>query len=332
MKIVLISHSGIGNLIHTTPCLKALRSKYEEAEITLLTWPRAARILEEWSTVNVSCEHPATFCQRERPDIVLLAPTGAIWHPSWDHVAHQVLRVAPGKKWIKHEVEYLMDFAYQLGYKGQIPEPQIHLDRTNHVVALTTMDRLGLRMKKFICLNIGYLKTEHWPLKHWGNDEYTILISELSNNKEWAKYEVVLVGSKEDKADGDKIIEGLNNELLGDYDHNLWKNSLPRNLCGAFNDIKDTAALINMSKLVVGNDGGLMHVASALQVPTVTIFTFTNPIKNKPFYTDKSLGRIVMVPCEDRISCQHGQWQKCDQKGCLNVPVKEVFDVIRSIN
>ena len=321
MKIVLVSHSGIGNLIHTTPCLKALRSRYPYAEITLLTWPRSARILEGWGVANVSCEHPATFCQRERPDYVLLAPTGAIWQPNWDHTALKVLRLSPGKIWLKHEVEYLMDFAYNLGYKEQIPKSEIHLDKTNKVVALTHMDQWGIKPKQFICINIGYLKTEHWPLKHWGNTNYSKLLGNYLYPYFVEGQGIVFIGNADDRKDAEEIIK---NKPFSTSTYDNFPSII--NACGVFNDIKDTAALISQSQLVVGNDGGLMHVASAVGVPTVTIFTFTNPVKNRPFHKK---GQIVMVPCDKRMECQHGKFSRCKPNGCLDVLVEDVFKAVK---
>ncbi|HVN47247.1 MAG TPA: glycosyltransferase family 9 protein, partial [Bacteroidota bacterium] len=79
-----------------------------------------------------------------------------------------------------------------------------------------------------------------------------------------------------------------------------------------------TAALMQRCSLFVCNDTGLMHVAAGLQVPTVTIFAFTNPAYVYPWKNRHILLRHPMEcsPCfyysprpanckwkEDRFRC-----------------------------
>jgi heptosyltransferase-1 len=46
--------------------------------------------------------------------------------------------------------------------------------------------------------------------------------------------------------------------------------------------INDIAALINRSCLVIGLDTGLLHLAAALEVPTIAIFGASDPLKTGP--------------------------------------------------
>jgi ADP-heptose:LPS heptosyltransferase len=81
------------------------------------------------------------------------------------------------------------------------------------------------------------------------------------------------------------------------------------------------------SDLVIGNDGGLQHIAAALGVPTVTIFLFTNIIKNRP------LGPVSYVAandCDNRLTCQHHieLIDVCSQNGCMSVSVDKVMEKV----
>jgi len=166
-------------------------------------------------------------------------------------------------------------------------------------------------MYNFICLSVGYLKTEHWPLKFWGHENFAKLAIELNRAGE----KIALIGDKKDWKDAEQIIK-----MSADTANRII------NLCGVSNDIRDVAAILQQAKLVVGSDGGLMHVSAAVDTPTVTIFNFTNPVKNRPFH-DK--GIEVMVPCDDRPMCQHGRWQKCRENGCCEVKVESVMEAVR---
>ena len=57
--------------------------------------------------------------------------------------------------------------------------------------------------------------------------------------------------------------------------------------------INDIAAQINRSCLVVGLDTGLLHLATALEVPTIAIFGASDPIKTGPPGVTESSRSVV---------------------------------------
>jgi len=205
----------------------------------------------------------------------------------------------------------MMDFAYKLGYYGSMPEPQVHIFDTNYVTAAKFQFQHGLRDGEFFCINASYLKTDHWHLKHLGNSKFVSIVNGIHeifpNNK------LVFVGSLQDKNEAANIITACNLE------------GFLVNACGWSDDIKDTAALFVGARVVIGNDGGLAHIAAAVGTPTVTGFTFTNPIKNRPL-GDKSF--VVMRSCERRLRCQHSNWGECGPRGCLDIPIDLILDAV----
>ena len=74
--------------------------------------------------------------------------------------------------------------------------------------------------------------------------------------------------------------------------------------------LKETAAAISLAKMVITNDNGLMHIASALKVPVVAIFGPTLPYKNAPWRNSCRIVRneIKCVPCYNfrEFSCPDG--------------------------
>jgi len=152
MRIALLSHSGIGNIIMTTPCLRALRTQYPTAQIDLLTWPRSSQILKGWTVVNRVLEvHPLKYFEDNGPiDHVLFSPTGALWNAEWDDhtivVTHvrEMHRLSPKLPWDRHEVEYLMDFARKLGYEGETPSLDISILKQNHLNAQKILNQFKL--------------------------------------------------------------------------------------------------------------------------------------------------------------------------------------------
>lgn len=306
--IMLMQHSGIGNLVQTTPCLQAMRAQDPEAKIYLLTWPRSSRILEGLDCIDmVVPQDNKTFMKsmNRKIDFMFLSPVGTLFHQDMENMCNKVVRHAIQPPWCRHEADVHMDFARQLGYADDAPKPIVKIFPYNQEAVKRTLGCMGFKPKEYICINAAYLKEGQWPLKHWGSDKYNVLAAELVAHG----YPVVFVGSEEDKAEAEAITSKIHTTTC-------------INACGYSPDIKDTAELIANAKLIVGNDGGLMHIAAAVGTPTVTIFTFTNPIKNMPLAPG---GKLVMRPCDHRISCQHGLWERCVQRGCLNVPVQDVL-------
>lgn len=324
MKPVLVSHSGIGNLLHLTPLAQALH-EYNGEKPTILTWQRSFPVLERWEHADVWCADPAEYFKRAAATHVYLQPAGAWWNqvPALKDKKLPGLRSAsvfeqsPGKRWEKHEAEYAMDFARWLGYQGETPAPSMPVPKVSQGIAQVQLERVNRLDRPFVCINASYLPNEHWPMKHWGDKNYSALAIKLRERG----MRSIFVGSKDDQSRVAKIIYEAN---IGDVE---W---VPVNLCGFSGDIKDTAAIIQRAALTIGNDGGLQHVSAAVGTPTLTIFTFTNPIKNRPL-GEELHHRIVARPCDERISCQHGQWKECAGRGCLDVPIEEVWQETESL-
>lgn len=93
--------------------------------------------------------------------------------------------------------------------------------------------------------------------------------------------------------------------LLGDInEHRLCENI--KNQCenGVYNmagrgSLKETAAVISFSRMMISNDNGLMHVAASLKVPIVALFGPTLHYKNAPWGSPHRIVRtgIECSPC-----------------------------------
>jgi len=147
-----------------------------------------------------------------------------------------------------------------------------------------------------------------WPGKNWLPDRFAALAAWLEQEK---GFQVAWVGG----ADEGKLVP---DRSVAQF---RWtgKTSLPL-----------VAALMEHAKLFVGNDGGLLHFAAALKVPTVSIWGPTNPGKWGP---KGPLHRQIrnMERCEGciywdyRESCQHDQ-------ACMKaVSIEEVQSMIKQI-
>ena len=309
-------------MIMSIPMLKAIKIANPHSELGVICWDRSYNLINEQPFIDfcISTDKKYTGNNFWNPDNLIISFVGAI--PSIvDTISFKVKNIHRLSEkvppYTKHESEYKMGFARELGYNGDIPNCLVDLNENNVLEANSIIQANKLLNSPFICINASYLKTDHWHYKHWGNNNYTQLINKISETH--SDIEFVFLGLKEDWQDAHEIIQ----------------NSLVKerciNSCGHIKDIKTLAALIKKSKCLIGNDSGLSHLAASIDTFNITIFRFTNIVKNHPL-GDKSF--IVAKDCDERIMCQHDVKNiesKCSKSGCLNIDVDKVIGVFNKI-
>jgi heptosyltransferase-2 len=134
-----------------------------------------------------------------------------------------------------------------------------------------------------ICPGAEYGPSKRWPTEHFAGLAQN-LIAQNSNNQ------IILLGSKSDHA------------LAQEITSQAKQAGKIHNWCGN-TSLDEAIALIGMSKAVVSNDSGLMHVAAALKTPQVAIFGSSDPAHTPPL-SDKA--KVIWLnmscsPCHQRI-------------------------------
>ena len=97
------------------------------------------------------------------------------------------------------------------------------------------------------------------------------------------------------------------------------------NLAGKTN-LKEAVYLISQCRLFISNDSGLMHVAGALNIPTIAIFGSTNPQTTSP------AGNQSIVVHQE-VSCSPCLKKTCPTDfRCMElISVEDVFAVAQNI-
>jgi lipopolysaccharide heptosyltransferase II len=93
------------------------------------------------------------------------------------------------------------------------------------------------------------------------------------------------------------------------------------NLAGR-TSLKQLIALLRHAAIVIANDSGPMHIASALSRPLVTLFGPTNPVRTGPYGRDDSVIRLE-IPCSPCYS------RRCSHQSCLRL--LEVESVLAAV-
>lgn len=127
-----------------------------------------------------------------------------------------------------------------------------------------------------ICPGAEYGPSKRWPTEYFAGLAQN-LIAQNSNNQ------IILLGSKSDHA------------LAQEITSQVKQASKIHNWCGN-TSLDEAIALIGMSKALVSNDSGLMHIAAALKTPQIAIFGSSDPTHTPPL-SDRAQIIWLNMPC-----------------------------------
>ena len=122
---------------------------------------------------------------------------------------------------------------------------------------------------------------EYGPTKRWPTEHFALLADKLLEQNK--NSQLILLGSKSDRA------------LAQEITSQAKKAGNIHNWCGN-TSLDEAIALIGISKAMVSNDSGLMHIAAALQTPQVAIFGSSDPAHTPPL-SDKAKIIWLNLPC-----------------------------------
>lgn len=196
---------------------------------------------------------------------VMAIPFDGRWRNGTHFQAERVLdgRPRPGwstqlgfSSWQRHEVEYQMDNAYELGYTGDVPSMSFHSLPTSLSVDPESV-YLGLGFKRD--------RESFWSKKHWGNDRFVAFIRRCREIRPTVRFRAT--GSPDDIT---QTIAPIAREV-GDLGPPV--TSIPL----AFDCVTSCGSYF-------GNDTGMMHVAASLCKPTFGLMAYENvATKNRPW-------------------------------------------------
>ncbi|MGK0673529.1 MAG: lipopolysaccharide heptosyltransferase II [Halothiobacillaceae bacterium] len=163
------------------------------------------------------------------------------------------------------------------------PPPRLSVDPENQARLL---DELKLdTTTPVVALMPGaeYGPAKQWPLSHF---------AELARRLIAAGRQVWILGSAKDRAAGETIARKAGAGVI--------------NLCGQTR-LEDAVDLLSLAQAAVTNDSGLMHVAAALDIPTIALFGSSSPAHTPPLSERASVLYLHLdcSPCFKR-SCPLG--------------------------
>ncbi len=129
------------------------------------------------------------------------------------------------------------------------------------------------------------------PAKEWPADSYGALIDLIAQRED---AEAVLVGASPERAKCEEVAAASKSGAM---------------IAAGHTNVGELIALLSLCDGFIGNDSGCMHLAGALGIPTVAIFGSTNPSRTGPLgpKTRVIYRKLECSPCLAR-TCRFGHY------------------------
>lgn len=147
------------------------------------------------------------------------------------------------------------------------------------------------------------------PAKEWPAAKFAAVIDALADR---IGAECFLVGAPSERAKCEKVASMSSSGAM---------------VSAGETSIGELIALLSISSAFVGNDSGCMHLAGALEIPTVAIFGSTNPIRTGPASSSSRViwHHLECSPCLAR-TCRFGHYN------CLHqIEPKEILEALSAL-
>jgi len=311
-RILIIAPNWIGDAVMSQPLLATLKTIYPHCQIDVLASPWVAPIYRACAEVNQVIEAKLEHKQLQWGLRKLLAK-------QIEANQYQACFVLPNS--LKSAlIPWLANIPVRIGYRGEMrfglintalanPSKINRPPMANHYLALsnalehlqetnastptnpklnvstvakqsvsTKLEEACINQKSIyvLCPGAEYGATKRWPTEHFASLADQLISNDLDAH-------VILLGSKGDHA------------LAVSIQAQAKKSTQIHNWCGN-TSLDEAIALIGMSKVLISNDSGLMHIGAALKVSQVAIFGSSDPHHTPPL-SDKAKVIWLNLPC-----------------------------------
>jgi lipopolysaccharide heptosyltransferase I len=291
-RILVVKLSSLGDIVHVTPCLRALRRACPAARIAMAVDRRFAALVRGHPHVDEVIEadegrsrlaawaepwRHLAGCRSPRFDLaidfqgtrrsarwsyasfariragVVPGPGGRAWRPGWRYTVHRDLT--------RHAVRGCADVAEAVGVPVEDLSPHVVISREADRRCSARLAAMGVPARDFILVN----PFTRWPSKNWPPERYRELVERLAASQSApilvhaAPGEEAGLEAVRPKAPGSRVavVDGL--------------------------PLEEALALFGRARLMVTGDTGPMHCAAALGVPVVALFGPTWPERTGPW-------------------------------------------------
>ena len=340
-RYLLIRLSSIGDVLHCTPALRALRQTIPEAHITWVVgevaapllknnpfvdevyiWPRerweasikAGRLHEAWALWQKLSRDLKNYSFDIALDVHGLLLSGLIAKasgaPRIIGMAHTrelnswfMTDIAPARPG-SHVIERYLSVLRPLGIAGGSTAMTLVVDEESRSFAEEFLRSRSIFPTQPI---VTLIPATSWITKNWPPEYFAALANSLDPS-----LGLMLCGSQGDRAIADAVMNKVTRPVI--------------DAVGQTN-LLQTAALLSRSKAVVTGDTGSLHMAVALGVPTVSLFGASDPARFGPL----TGSHIVLTGTGDCRSCFKAACRRGDHRCMHSITPRRVLEALRRL-
>jgi len=350
-KFLIINPFGIGDVLFTTPIVKAIKDKYPESFIGFWCNQRVSPLL----TSNPNIDKVFALSRGDIKKIynesilrgIYLAfklfislkkqKFDVVLDYSLDHRYGLISLFCGIKKRIgfdykgrgrfltdkqrldsyesKHVVEYYLELLKPLNIEVNKTRLDLYIKDEERIKAKDLLTFRGIEDSDLL-IGIAPGAGGSWgkdaSIKHWPALKFAQLADKLA---EKFKAKILILGDETERSIADIIVSAMRNK--------------PIDLVGKV-PLENLSAIIKCLNLLIANDGGTMHISCALGVKTIAIFGPVSEIVYGPYPNDCQDYKVIKKDLECRPCYKNFRVSVCDRdKECLRtISVDDVFEAV----
>ncbi len=330
-NILIVNVNWVGDVLFSTPAIRAIRQHYPDAYIACMVVPRCKEILELNPNLNELIIYDEDEIHKSLLGKLKLISTLKKRHFNTVFLFHRSLtrtlmvalsgihervgiytpkrgflltkKVKPLSQDV-HKVEQFLNIVRAKGIKPTSENLELFVGEDDELYAEELLKSEGVKKGELmIVLNPG----GNWDLKRWPAENFAQVGDRLA---EIYKARILITGADKDIGLGEKIA-------------NMMRYK-PIISCGK-TTLRQLAAILKRANLVISNDSGPMHIAVSQGARTIALFGPTNHKITGP-YGD---GRYVVIhKTPEKLGCKVPCYNlNCEDNACMKAITVE--DVIR---
>jgi heptosyltransferase I len=289
-RVLVVKLSSLGDIVHATPCLRAMRRAWPAARLAIAVESRFAALVRDSPYVDEVIEAAAgpgrlvawlepwrRLAGRRQPRFDLAldlqgSERSAAWvyasgarvragrrdggrgRPGW----HRTVAPALGR----HAVEVCAEVAASVGVPVEALAPELAVPPGGEARVVARLAAAGVSSTGFVLIN----PFTRWPAKTWPVDRYQALVARLA--RDVSRWLVLHAGPGEESR-------------LATIAAAAPSGARVATMAGL--PLEEALALFRRARLMVACDTGPMHCAAALGTPVVALFGPTWPECSGPW-------------------------------------------------
>lgn len=357
-RLLVIQTAFLGDLILTSPLIRALKERFPRASLEVLVRKANAPVLEDNPFVDEVIPYDkrgreaglggmarmAGMLRARRYDLCV-SPHRSLRSALLAAVAgipHRIgMADSPGRRFYHnlvpkdralHELERHLELVRAVGVdprscsRAMVVEVGAEAARTSEDLLRAS----GLDPTRPI---VGIQPGSVWTTKRWLPERFAAVALRIRRRG----LQVAVVGGPDDREIGEMVIDP-GAALEGEWEQDRRSRDAPGGEQGAIapaanlagkTTLKELVALIDRFGVFITNDSGPMHIAVARGVPVVALFGPTTPAQGFAPYTERAVVVEENLPC--RPCGRHGH-NKCPEKHFLCMKLIRPDGVMRAFD